>query len=598
MASAIGEVGAGSLPAKLSPRSTKREVFTGLAKALLEEAEEVQIAPLRSCIRANPEVIEEANLLAEKIKNLADSVLRREPLSSSKEDIAKFAKEIFEEYRQTTPAPNKKIVGIVALQMNKAFHLEGADTLFSSDEVKDLREMLDSAMQAAEKKSEFETAIYAEILNIACKLLRFPESSEDAVAAIRKVVAENDRREVKEPLDLSILDSYWSEYIPSGLCITVMSPDPALRSGLGDVRVPWYMTEVSGFPVTKLHKNDSDFGDQYCNLFDLSSEELFFLAKLSQKPMYEFGRPPAADSYKMQSVLSSSFINKYVKKILQRNPPSPLTAEECSFFEKLKLDGLTLCVKGLREEQYEAFGQILKLTEVKSLILKDAIVNDKLLNSLSKIRELFLAGCMIESLSELPELRLLSCRSLKSTELVLLAPVLRKFQALTCLDLSRNHCDLALFIAELGSLKALTWLNLSNCEMGNTGTASLAAELGKLRALTYLDLSFNKIFPPGAKLLAAELDKLQGLTQLYLSFNRIGDEGIASIVAALRKLPALSHLDISGNNIYSHVPVDLVELVKSEAFTNLLITNNPLGGDKSKDALKALAKSFNFELRI
>ena len=82
--------------------------------------------------------------------------------------------------------------------------------------------------------------------------------------------------------------------------------------------------------------------------------------------------------------------------------------------------------------------------------------------------------------------------------------------------------------AELGELKALTWLTLS----ANQLTGSIPAELGELKALTYLGLSNNQL--TGS--IPAELGELKALTDLDLSNNQL----TGSIPAELGELKALT----------------------------------------------------------
>ena len=86
-------------------------------------------------------------------------------------------------------------------------------------------------------------------------------------------------------------------------------------------------------------------------------------------------------------------------------------------------------------------------------------------------------------------------------------------------------------------------LFLSGNPIGNQGAAALAESLRMLRALLMLDLSFCEIGDEGVASLVANLgkDDFKKLEDLYLTGNQITDTGAATLVAALdlTGIPAL-----------------------------------------------------------
>ena len=97
-------------------------------------------------------------------------------------------------------------------------------------------------------------------------------------------------------------------------------------------------------------------------------------------------------------------------------------------------------------------------------------------------------------------------------------------------------------------LPKLTWLDLSQNDLGDWGAAMLAdPEADLLAGLARLDLSENSLGPEGAKALA-QSPHLARLTWLDLSHNRLGDEG-AQALARSPHLRQLHTLALSRNDI-------------------------------------------------
>jgi Ran GTPase-activating protein (RanGAP) involved in mRNA processing and transport len=99
----------------------------------------------------------------------------------------------------------------------------------------------------------------------------------------------------------------------------------------------------------------------------------------------------------------------------------------------------------------------------------------------------------------------------------------------------------------LASCNVLTFLTLSNCEIGDAGVAALVRALPQ--ALLELDLSSNAITALGLAHVATSLRFLQtpSLTHLNFSGNEVGPGGGAELAEALPiGTPQLERLDLRG----------------------------------------------------
>eukprot|EP00964_Phaeocystis_antarctica_P045066 scaffold25924_cov66-Phaeocystis_antarctica.AAC.7 len=84
-----------------------------------------------------------------------------------------------------------------------------------------------------------------------------------------------------------------------------------------------------------------------------------------------------------------------------------------------------------------------------------------------------------------------------------------------------------------GALKAVTYLEICNLHVGDTGASALAASLGRgaLPRLESLMLYNTTIGDAGLVALAPALRRLPALELLILSHNPFGDEGLAALLA-------------------------------------------------------------------
>ena len=114
-----------------------------------------------------------------------------------------------------------------------------------------------------------------------------------------------------------------------------------------------------------------------------------------------------------------------------------------------------------------------------------------------------------------------------------LAPPCSTLTALTALVLKECYINAAgaeVLMPALSHLSRLADLRLDcNWNFGAAGAAALAQPLGTLTALTVLDLSRSDIGAPGAESLAPALSRLTRLANLGLRHNRLGAAGAAAL---------------------------------------------------------------------
>ena len=120
----------------------------------------------------------------------------------------------------------------------------------------------------------------------------------------------------------------------------------------------------------------------------------------------------------------------------------------------------------------------------------------------------------------------------------------------------------------------LTYPELNNNNIGDSGAAAVAEALKNNTALTRLYLHYNTIGDIGAVAIAGAL-KSNTVTTLYLEHNNIGDSGAAALAEALKKNTALTTLWLQHNNIGDSGAAALVEMLESNtALTALGLGNN------------------------
>lgn len=94
-----------------------------------------------------------------------------------------------------------------------------------------------------------------------------------------------------------------------------------------------------------------------------------------------------------------------------------------------------------------------------------------------------------------------------------------------------------------------TQLNLSGCEVNNSGSTAVAKVLPYLTQLQQLNISENQIGSAGATSIANAINRMPHLEGLYLYKNQIGDAGIAAIADGVKGLTQLQKLSLWGNQI-------------------------------------------------
>ena len=109
--------------------------------------------------------------------------------------------------------------------------------------------------------------------------------------------------------------------------------------------------------------------------------------------------------------------------------------------------------------------------------------------------------------------------------------------------------DVASITRCLGSLTALTSLQLWESFMGPTNAAVLARSLCLIPQLAVLSLAVSHVGPEGAEALARPLSHLTALEHLNLSWNGTYGDGASMLAPALGRLTRLTLLQLDGNDI-------------------------------------------------
>ena len=136
---------------------------------------------------------------------------------------------------------------------------------------------------------------------------------------------------------------------------------------------------------------------------------------------------------------------------------------------------------------------------------------------------------------------------------IALAPQLRRFTALTALDLGDNYfgkAGMEVLAPAFSCLVHLERLSLQHNNLGVAGAGALAQPLQQLTTLTALDLSRNQMDEWAVQALAPALSCLVRLQDLALHRNWVGDEGAAMLSAPLRHLTTLTALYLGTNEIF------------------------------------------------
>jgi Ran GTPase-activating protein (RanGAP) involved in mRNA processing and transport len=108
---------------------------------------------------------------------------------------------------------------------------------------------------------------------------------------------------------------------------------------------------------------------------------------------------------------------------------------------------------------------------------------------------------------------------------------------------SRVSCDLITDCLKANTV--LVALNVSNLDIGDSGTAALATLVRRNSSIKELNLSNNSITTHGVRDVADALKQNQGLTSLILSQNKVGDDGARALIDVLRHNDSIVSLDVS-----------------------------------------------------
>mmetsp|Transcript_1916 Transcript_1916/g.2198 ORF Transcript_1916/g.2198 Transcript_1916/m.2198 type:complete len:960 (-) Transcript_1916:1304-4183(-) len=147
-------------------------------------------------------------------------------------------------------------------------------------------------------------------------------------------------------------------------------------------------------------------------------------------------------------------------------------------------------------------------------------------------------------------------------------------------------------IRVLSRNKSLVYLDLSNNEIGDEGTAVIADVLSVNSGLLVLDLQLNKISPRGAKYIADSLLENNTLEVLKLDMTKISDEGLGYICEALEKNSTLSTLSLKNNSIGDDGAKFLAEvLTKNSALSKVILQNNSIGFSGVMSLFNSVSKS-------
>eukprot|EP00804_Cyclotella_cryptica_P025796 CCRYP_002676-RA/>CCRYP_002676-RA protein AED:0.00 eAED:-0.00 QI:0/-1/0/1/-1/1/1/0/476 len=209
---------------------------------------------------------------------------------------------------------------------------------------------------------------------------------------------------------------------------------------------------------------------------------------------------------------------------------------------KSSLRRLSMCNNGLAAETMKDIVDILTNDEYGNGCIAEKLTKIHFFNNMSGP-----AGCrefarILEKSKELVDVRFSSTRAFKEgTDIFACAldacmtdgrnPNLQK------LDLCDNNfvnkaSQEALFRA-LGATKHLTYLNLSDCELGDDGVKKVCHALFESDSqLEHLDLSANELTRRGAKHIADYIRDCEALKVLRMEDNEITSKGVVQIAAA------------------------------------------------------------------
>ena len=152
----------------------------------------------------------------------------------------------------------------------------------------------------------------------------------------------------------------------------------------------------------------------------------------------------------------------------------------------------------------------------------------------------------------------------------------------------------------LGSSRALTQVNLSDCAIGCAGAVELANYFEYNQGVAVLDLSWNHIRARGGEALAKCLASNQALTDFDLSWNGIGQlvidadgdptqPGAEQMGGAIADNTNLHRLDLAHNRIEEIGAFVIADgMDRNKTITQLVMDGNPVGQEGGRNLLRAI----------
>ena len=157
------------------------------------------------------------------------------------------------------------------------------------------------------------------------------------------------------------------------------------------------------------------------------------------------------------------------------------------------------------------------------------------------------------------------------------------------LDLSYNplYSNVSDLAENLHHVPRLTELKLSDVNMGEKESKTLAHSLKHINKLQVMDLSFNPL-GHGIIELAKHLNSVPGLNELDLSGTQMGEEEATAVAHCLKSLPQLKQLRLSFNPL-GHGIIELAKhLCSVRQLTELWFNNTQMGEEEVSALVRAL----------
>ena len=182
---------------------------------------------------------------------------------------------------------------------------------------------------------------------------------------------------------------------------------------------------------------------------------------------------------------------------------------------------------------------------------------------------------LFDTLSEMPCIKELFVLGIIEERIQSFTEGCSKLTNLTYIDLSNNNLGFKSiqYISEmLAGLKHLTRLDISNNSIGDEGSKYISMAIEKLNNLEVIDLSFNDIGPSGALYFAFSLKKLSNLKSINLADNNLQSIGAQYIALALTNHENLNCVDFFNNKIDTRTKQQIslmLETIKSLEYLNL-----------------------------